>query len=210
VEPPVSDELAGLDRSTRFPPRFNDTVQPEVFDLRLLARLGVDSRGVSQSEAVASMVGRLLYDDLPVGIDAFALQRFVVATRMDIQNVQRVASVYDSVFGTSDQDRTAEIAGALAASASRFAGSRPGRGPGGAVDAAAFRAFLSSSEAEAATLAHVRSLEGLLAEMRTLGLSGREFAQARLRLLGPLASDAIGVRTLDEVLTPPTREALGG
>ena len=210
----MSDELAGLDRSTRFPPRFNDTVQPEVFDLRLLARLGVDSRGVNQSEIVASMVGRLMYDDLPVGIDAFALQRFVVATRMDIQNVQRVASVYDSVFGTSDQDRTAEIAGALAASASRFAAGAPGRGPGGgpggAVDAAAVRVFLSSSEAEAATLAHVRSLEGLLAEMRTLGLSGREFAQARLRLLGPLASDAIGVRTLDEVLTPPTREALGG
>jgi len=206
--------LAGLDRSTRFPPRFNDTVQPEVFDLRLLARLGVDSRSVNQSEIVASMVGRLLYDDLPVGIDAFALQRFVVATRLDIQNVQRVASIYDSVFGTPGQDRTAQIASDLAASASRFAGRDQGRDQGNApaspVDAAAFRAYLSSTQAEAATLAHVRSLESLLAEMRTLGLSGREFAQARLRLLGPLASDAIGASTLDEVLMPPARESLGG
>ncbi len=200
----MSDELAGLDRSTRFPPRFNDTVQPEVFDLRLLARLGVDSRSVSQSEAVASMVGRLLYDDLPVGIDAFALQRFVVATRMDIQNVQRVASIYDSVFGIPGEDRTAQIATDLAQSAARFAGTAP------TSDGAAFRQFLSSEQAEAATLAHVRALEGLLAEMRTLGLSGAELAQARLRLLGPLASDAISVRMLNDALSAPTPEAQGG
>lgn len=173
------DASADLNAATSFPPRFRDTVQVPVFDVRLLARLGVNARAVADAEGQEGLSGPLVYDDLPGVARAMALEDTYAASRVDIRWLVRVVNQYNGVFGSSDADRTQEIASGISASASRwFSLTQAGR-----FDGASYRAYLESTSAERTTLVTIRQIEALLASMRRLGLTPGEYRLARARLL---------------------------
>ncbi|GJQ30017.1 MAG: hypothetical protein HBSAPP03_19010 [Phycisphaerae bacterium] len=172
----MDDELRA---ATDFPPRFKDYVQVEVFDLRLLARMGVQGRPTSANESQAGLSGPLVYNDLPGAAEAFAAERSYAATRQDIQVVIALVERYNAVFGTAEQDRTAEIAREFAEASARW----KALGNEGSFDAAAFRAWVRNTPEERVIAERIAQIEGLLGEMRKLGLTEPEYRQARQRLL---------------------------
>ena len=176
----VSDDLAA---ATDFPPLFKDRVQVEVFDLRLLARLGVPGRATTAAEGRDGLTGPLLYNDLPGDPAAFDADRTYAATRADVKLVARLVMRYNAIFGTPDADRTEEIARELAESTSRWQ-SLEGAG---AFDPVAYRRYVETSPAERGLAARIAALEALLNDMRLLGLTPAEYRLARARLLRVLA-----------------------
>lgn len=173
--PTVPSGLVGDISELPPPPRFTDRVIPEVFDLRLLARLGVEARGVTREEAVSAHLGRYMYADLPRSAGGRASS--MAATRLDVHAVQRLVARYDEVFGTATQDRTGEIAAALTGAVGRY------RTLADAGETS-LREYLSANAQEREALAFVQRLDALLADMRSIGLPGAELARARERVVG--------------------------
>ena len=70
-------------------------------------------------------------------------------------------------------------------------------------DPGAFRAFAQSDQADAAIRQRIAQLEGVLGELRGLGLTSTEYRLTRARVLGPLASPGVGVEDLAAAIDPP-------
>ncbi|MDX2132336.1 MAG: hypothetical protein SFY69_09815 [Planctomycetota bacterium] len=185
----MSDELAA---ATDFPPEFEDTVQVEVFDLRLLSRLGLTPRATTPDEGRAALTGPLLYNDLPPALALAEAERPYAATRADIALVQRLVDRYDAIFGPPSADRTEQIATDLRSAADRWMS----LANAGRFDPAAFRRYVETTPAEQTLAQQIGALERLLADMRKLGLTGVEYRMARARLLRVL-SPASGVSVDD-------------
>jgi hypothetical protein len=181
------------------PLRFSDTVQPEVFDLRMFGPLGVNARGPSSEEAVAAFMGRYLYSDLPGSLDRYRDDRSFAATRVDIATVSRLVQNHAAVFGAADANQAGAMADALNQSAARYftLTQAAEMDPGG------FRRYLESTPQEQAALAHIQKLEGLLASLRNLGLPPVEYNQARERLLASVSSRRLTPQLLAKVVEKP-------
>jgi len=171
----------GLAAASNFPPRFRDSVKVPVFDLRLLARVGVTARATAPSESTAGLAGPLVYNDLP-GTTGTAPGDVLAANRMDIRTVARAVNRYNAVFGTPEQDQTGAIAGDIAGATTRWFSISQAS----AFDPDAFRTYVESTPGEAQTLARIQQLEGLLAQLRGLGLTGAEYRVSAGRLLAPV------------------------
>jgi hypothetical protein len=180
----VDEDIA---HATSFPPRLRDSVQPPVFDVRLLARVGVNARPVAAEEGAGGLRGPLVYNDLPGAVEAYRDERVYAASRVDIRWLTRVVNQYIGVFGPAEQDRTGEIAADMGQSARRwFTLSQASR-----FDGTSYRAYLESTAGESRTLATILQLESLLGSMRRLGLTPTEFRLARARLLQPILPEGV-------------------
>lgn len=183
---PVPPTDSGADLAEALAPRirFSDSVQPEAYDLRLFQRLSINARGVSEEEISDALIGRLVYNDLPSGVETFNREeRRFAATRADIDSVLRIVGERDAAFGTPDADQTQAIAASLAESANRyFTLSGASR-----IDPVEFRKFLESSPQEQRTLAYIQQLQAVLSDMKTLGLPASEYQQSQVRLLSQVA-----------------------
>ena len=144
-------------------------------------------------EAVASLIGRYMYNDMPASTEGFGADRTYAATRANHKTMSRVAGNFDSIFGANDTPQTAAIAAALAASSQRYFSLNEATEP----DPGAFRTFLEQSPAEAQTLAYIRNLESLLADLKGLGLTAVEYRQTRNRILSAVAPQ--GGLTVDQL-----------
>lgn len=169
--------------ATAPPPRFEDSVQPEVFDIRLFTRLAIDARGVSSEEVTQALRGRLVYIDLPANIQDFGSQQPFAATRTDIDLVIRAVRNYSAAFGPGDTAKTNEMAAAIAATANRYFSLNAA----GQFDAQNFRTFLESDPAERQTLEHVQRLQAVLSDVQRFGLTPAELAQTRKKLVAGVA-----------------------
>lgn len=174
----IADELAA---AVPPPPRFVDTVQPEVFDLRVLSRLSINARGVNSDEALASLIGRYMYSDLPRTLSEFGAERTITATRLDIDAAARAVKGYNAVFGTPQSDKTGDIREAIGASVQRY------QANGNVIDPVAFRQYLERTPVERQTLIYIQQLENMLAELRATGLPAADYRQARRKVLVMIA-----------------------
>ncbi len=86
---------------------------------------------------------------------------------------------YNAVFGTAEADRTAQIAKEFADASARW----QSLNNAGSFDAAAFRTWAQNTPEEQVIAARIAQIEGLLGEMRKLGLTEPEYKQARAKLL---------------------------
>lgn len=174
----VKADLAGATKA----PRFTDSVQPRVFDLRLMARVAIDGRGPSRDEALNAIRGRYIYNDLPTSVAGYeAGERTFVATRLNPASVHAAVDRFNELFGPPWQDRTPRVATALVDAANRY------RAAGGPASGTPFRAYLEQTPSEAEALGYVRQLQGLVAQLRALGLPSAEFERSRYRLLSELS-----------------------
>jgi hypothetical protein len=120
-----------------------------------------------------------VYDDLP---GRGGRGSHIAATRLDVDAVIRLVRRYDEVFGTKDDERTRRIAQTLADAMGRY------RVLDQSPDAAKFRGYLERTPEEGQALAYVQQLEGLVADMKKLGLPPSQLAKARERLYAGLAA----------------------
>jgi hypothetical protein len=169
-----------------------------VYDVGLLTELGIAGRGVSADEARAAFSGRYEYNDMPAGVEQFADTRPFAATRVDIAAVMRVAAAYRQVVGTTPE-RTGQVGQELGEAAGRYFTLTQATD----VDPAAFRNYLETTPDEQATLAKVRQLENLLADIRRLGLAEVEYRQARARVLSQIASEKLPADVLAKAIEKP-------
>lgn len=183
TEPPIFGDAAALAGATQSP-EFEDSIQPDVFDVDLLTELAIAARSPNREEAAAALAGRLLYNDLPGRVIDYPGDRTVAATRMDINEVIAVVNTYRGLFGEGGA-QSAAVGERLSASVESFRAAS-----GNAFDAAEYRLFLETSPEQAPTLATVQQISSLLAGIRGLGLSGVEYKQTRDRLLAGIAGPA--------------------
>jgi hypothetical protein len=137
---------------------------------------------VSRDEALAAMAGQYFYSDLPATTDSFQNERVYRATRIDPKAIRRVVNRYGDLIGEPESDQTTRIARSLGASANRYFS----LSQAGAIDPATFREYLQTSIGEGESLSYIQQLEGLLADMKSLGLDGIEYRQARAKLLADI------------------------
>jgi hypothetical protein len=184
--------LAGLTD----PIRFRDSVQPKVYDAELMGQVGVASRGVSGDEAREALAGRYMYSDMPASLDTFRAGRTFAATRTDIESVKRLKSAYQGAVGTAEQ--ASALAKALGDSAQRYMTLHQ------AMDPVAFRSYVESTPGEKDTLLAMQRLEGLLADVKSLGLPAVEYSQARAKILASLATSGLTAEQLAKALEKGT------
>lgn len=175
--PGESDELAA---SRPRNPIFRDSVQPEVYDLDLLAQLGIQARGVKTKESRDGLAGNYVYND--IGDDVDDPGQTFSATRIDIQTVIALLKKYEGVFGPMGQG--SEVAAqAIASSSSNYLS----MSQAAEVDVSGYNTYLHNTPSEALALATVTQLKSALAELQKLPLTADEFDAIRTTLLGRIA-----------------------
>jgi len=208
VTPPPGDFGPDLAAATPRDPLFDDSVQPEVYDVSALQRLAILARPVSNDEAAGAVTGMAVYNDLPSDPSNFAHPLTTAATRIDINAAQDVMAIYDSVFGNVNADRTPEVGQTLAGAFDNYM-SFMSIEQASSVDPARFRSWLVRQSAESQANGYVSRLRMLLDRLATIGLSHREYIEARRRILEAVApSGGLDVEILIRVLeSDPVVEA---
>lgn len=169
----------------RGPIPFRDSVIPEVYDLGLLASLGITGRGVSDEEAEAGLDGMYVYNDIPEMADEYDDERQTSATRIDIQTVIATLKKHPALAGD-----TAQL-DAAAAALSQSANNYMSLSQAGNVEADAYRTYLEQTPSEQLALDYVKQLQAMVADLKSLPLSPREYEQARNTLLARLNKDGV-------------------
>jgi hypothetical protein len=197
----VSADLAGAVES----PRFSDSVQPEAYDLSVLSRIAVLGRGVSDDEALSALVGRAIYSDMPGAINDFSAERTTVAARISRNAATRTSQNFNAVFGAPGEERYQDIGQTLAGSLERFLSTEEAA----STDPAAYRRYVAATESEQASQAYLTGIEGVLRELRGLGLTTVEYQEARRRILSAIVTPGgPSVETLTQILeAQPAPEA---
>ena len=179
----VSAELAG---ARPHDPQFEDSVQAEVHDLELLNRLQILGRAVRESEARDALFGRAIYNDLLTSPEDNADALHTAVTRIDVHAVENLVVTYNSIFGPADHDRTAEVGDTLASSFDGYMDVMSLE-QASSVEPALFRSWLARQDDQTQSLFYVQQLERLLTGLQVLGLTQREYVEARDRILDAIA-----------------------
>lgn len=192
--PPPPPPTAELEDARPRDPRFADSVIPTVYDIELLRGVAIAGRGASIEGAMG--LARSFYVDAPAEADAPPDTVQTAATRFDIDSIQRLANLHDSIFGSGTQadDQTRivrdDIQAAIACYQSVYSTQ--------VIDPHAFATFLNEHACGIGARDHFKNLHVLLNRMRDIGLTPIEYIAMRNRLLTRLApaDSFIGVTDL--------------
>lgn len=199
--PNFADDLAA---SRPQDPEFNDSVIPEVYDLELLNRLSISSRGPGGDEITEFLDSPNIFRGQPDSPQAFDQERTTPATRIPTDAVLALAAIYDGLFGEEPE----AVRGAMSES---FAGALDAffeQSPGGDADPRELRAFIETDPAAAQALANTVELERMLQQLRGLGLPPAEYVQTRNRLIAAVTpTDRISADRLAMMIDGTTLSA---
>lgn len=193
IEPPEPPGQSLVDARPR-DPRFKDSIIPTVYDVELLRSVAIAGRGVTSEGAMG--LSRYIYSDVPAepGYGADVLES--AATRFDIDSVQRLVWLHDSIFGNGGEApaRTAAMAADIQQAAQCY---QLNKGTG-VIDPHLFAAFTREDACGAPARQHLLNLHRLLARMQDIGLTPVEYVAMRNRLLSRLApmGSSMGVTDL--------------
>jgi len=177
-------------------PEFEDSVQLGVQDIIGLRRLGLAVRTVEGDEATAGVGGRMLLSDLPTDIVAYDAATPLAAARFDVDAVRALVSRYEAIFGPAEADTTAAVAAQVRGLAAAYLAETGAE----RVDGEAFAAWVAE-RADRADAVALAQLGAVLDGIRGLGLTDREYADARLAFAGQIADETpLSARELAEAL----------
>jgi filamentous hemagglutinin family protein len=185
VPPPPPPPLPGqaLEDARPRDPMFQDRVIQSVYDVEMLRRIAIAGRGVTIEGALG--LSQAFYNDSPTGNEYTPEELQSAATRFDIDTVERLTNLHDSVFGVGaeGEERTGAMRDAIQTAACCY---RSAFGTG-VFDAHEFAVFTRENGCGEATREHLLSIDRVLSRMREVGLTPVEYIAMRNRLLARLA-----------------------
>ncbi|HEX2837423.1 MAG TPA: hypothetical protein VHN77_04775, partial [Phycisphaerales bacterium] len=171
-----------------------DSVIPTVYDIELLRGVAIAGRGASIEGAMG--LARSFYVDAPAEAETPPDAVQTAATRFDIDSIQRLADLHDSIFGTGTQaeEQTRIVRDDIQAAVACYQSVYGTQ----VIDPHAFATFLNEHACGIGARDHFKSLRTLLTRMRDIGLTPIEYIAMRNRLLSRLApaDSFIGVTDL--------------
>lgn len=179
-------------------PMFRDSVIPTVYDISMLRAVAIAGRGVSSEGSMG--LARSIYSDVP-GEPEFPIDALQsAATRFDIDSVQRLVWLHDSIFGVgaAAEERTGAMRDTIQKAACCYHACYGVE----TIDPHQFAAFTRENGCGVQARQYLMDLHRLLARVQDIGLTPVEYVAMRNRLLARLApmGSAIGVTDLAHVI----------
>ncbi len=157
---------------------------PSVYDVNLLRRVAVMGRGVTGGEARGgTRSGRNVYEtSTAMGMSLEEL----AATRFDYDAVFDLVDTYDFVFGEGEASRIPAMQSELSSALCKYQFANPGP-----IDMKRFAWWLTSRSENEELSQSLSEVRVVLRKLQKLGLTPREYNDARTRLLAPLLHEGL-------------------
>jgi filamentous hemagglutinin family protein len=203
----LSEALDGPVRRASFADDVLEELRLKEADAQALRELGIGARPLRGSEIAGGLEGRHFYDDTLVGtLGGGGEQAGVALPRLSRAPALEAARRYREVFfeqvvddQTGElrwQDRSDYIRAVLEEAWNAYVASSPDA----AADASGFRAYLGAQPDYASALRFLDHLSGLVAVLRSIGLTAREFQVCEVSLLNRVKPSSMDLEELERAI----------